>query len=74
MKIFRLLIGLVESDYETYDEMCQNFLGGFAPQTPHTSKFISLDQNTSISNINHVFYIFSSGIVQSTPQNVFFVV
>ena len=72
MKIFRLLIGLVESDYETYDEMCQNLLGGFTPQTPHTSKFISLDQNTSISN--HFFYIFSSGIVQSTAQNVFFVV
>ena len=35
---------------------------------------LSLDQNTSISNINHVFYIFSSGIVQSTAQNVFFVV
>ena len=68
MKIFRLLIGLVESDYETYDEMCQNFLGGFAPQTPHTSKFISLDQNTSISNINHVLFTFLAAVHNVLPK------
>ena len=68
MKIFRLLIGLVESDYETYDEMCQNFLGGFAPQTPHTSKFISLDQNTSISNINHFFTFLAAVLYNLLPK------
>ena len=55
--------------------MCQNFLGGFAPQTPHTSKFISLDQNTSIPNINHVLFTFYQqycAIYYSTGVGTFF--
>ena len=53
--------------------MCQNFRGGFALQTFHTLKFISLDQNTSISNINHVLFTFLPAILYNILGQMWYI-